>query len=85
MRVDGPIVSNDADLMRLAAIDGLGIAYLFEEHARAELVDGRLVRLLKSWCPAEPGFYLYFPGRRQLAPAVAALIEALRWRQPSPA
>lgn len=85
VRVDGPLVSNDADLMRLAALDGLGVAYLFEEHVRAELADGRLVRLLENWCPAEPGFYLYYPGRRQLAPALGALIDVLRWPQASPA
>jgi len=83
VRVEGPLVFNDADLIRLAALDGLGIAYLFEEHVRAELADGRLVRVLETWCPPEPGFYLYYPARGQLPPALAALVDALRWRQPS--
>jgi DNA-binding transcriptional LysR family regulator len=64
VRVDGPLVFNDADLIQLAALDGLGIAYLFEEHVRVELADGRLVRVLENWCPPEPGFYVYYPGRR---------------------
>jgi DNA-binding transcriptional LysR family regulator len=40
--------------------------------------SGALVRLLADWCPPFPGFYLYYPGRRQLSPALAAFIEALR-------
>jgi len=78
VRVDGPLVFNDADMIRSAAIDGLGIAYLYEPHVAAEVADGRLVRLLDSWCPKGSGFYLYYSGRRQLPPALAVLIETLR-------
>lgn len=78
VRVDGSLVFNDADMIRLAALDGLGIAYLFEDHVRAELADGRLVRLLEDWCPTESGFHLYYPSRRQVPPALAALLGVLR-------
>lgn len=44
----------------------------------ADVADGRLVRLLDSWCPKASGFYLYYSGRRQLPPALAMLIDALR-------
>jgi DNA-binding transcriptional LysR family regulator len=31
-----------------------------------------------DWCPPFPGFFLYYPGRRQLPPALRALIDFLR-------
>jgi DNA-binding transcriptional LysR family regulator len=36
------------------------------------------VRVLADWCPPFPGFYLYYPGRRQVSPALAAFIDAVR-------
>jgi DNA-binding transcriptional LysR family regulator len=36
------------------------------------------VRVLEDWCPPFPGFFLYYPGRRALSPALAAFIDAIR-------
>jgi DNA-binding transcriptional LysR family regulator len=80
VRVDGPLVFNDTDLMRQAAIAGLGIAYLYEDDAAVDIQAGRLTRILKDWCPQLPGYFLYHPSRRQTPPALAALIAALRFR-----
>jgi len=46
----------------------------------ALIADGRLVRVLADWCPPFPGYHLYYPSRRQLAPAFALLMESLRYR-----
>jgi DNA-binding transcriptional LysR family regulator len=80
VRVDGPLVFNDTDLMRQAAIAGLGIAYLYEDDAAVDIQAGRLTRILKDWCPQLPGYFLYHPSRRPTPPALAALIAALRFR-----
>jgi DNA-binding transcriptional LysR family regulator len=80
VRVDGPLVFNDVDLMREAAIAGLGIAYIYEDDAADDIRAGRLVRILEGWCPLLPGYFLYHPSRRQTPPALAALIAALRFR-----
>jgi len=80
VRVDGPLVFNDSDLMRQAAIAGLGIAYLYEDDAEDDIRAGRLMRVLEDWCPLLPGYFLYHPSRRQTPPALAALIAALRIR-----
>jgi DNA-binding transcriptional LysR family regulator len=80
VRVDGPLVFNDSDLMRQAAVTGLGIAYLYEDDALDDIRAGRLVRILVDWCPRLPGYFLYHPSRRQTPPALAALIAALRRR-----
>jgi len=82
VRVDGPLVFNDSDLMRQAAIAGLGIAYVYEDDARDDIAAGRLVRILEDWCPRLPGYFLYHPSRRQTPPALTALIAALRLQRP---
>ncbi|WP_455924601.1 LysR family transcriptional regulator [Pseudomonas putida] len=80
VKVDGPLVCNDNELMVQAAVDGLGIACAVEDLAAEHLASGRLVRLLQAYCPSFPGFYLYYPGHRQTPPALAALVDALRYR-----
>lgn len=38
----------------------------------------RLVQVLQDWCPAFPGYFLFYPSRRNQPAALAALIGALR-------
>ena len=70
VRVGGPLVFNDCDLMRQAAIAGLGIAYVYEDDAEDDIRAGRLTRILEDWCPLLPGYFLYHPSRRQTPPAL---------------
>ena len=78
LEVSGPLVSDDTALMLRAALDGVGLAFVFEELAAEHLAGGRLVRLLEDWCPARPRFFLYYPGRRHVSPALRAFIDAVR-------
>ncbi|HEY9344523.1 MAG TPA: LysR family transcriptional regulator [Inquilinus sp.] len=78
LAVDGPLVVNDAALMLQAALGGVGIAYLLDRQAQADIEAGRLRRVLRDWSPRFPGFYLYHPGRRQMPPALRAFIDVLR-------
>lgn len=80
VRVDGPLVFNDGDLILAAALAGQGLAYLFEDQITTPVAEGRLIRVLAKWCPPSPGYYLYHPNRRQTPPALAALIKALQTR-----
>jgi len=82
VRVDGPIVFNDVDLMRQAAIAGVGVAYIYEDDAMGDIEAGRLVRTLDEFCPLLPGYFFYHPSRRQTPPALTALIAALHLRRP---
>jgi DNA-binding transcriptional LysR family regulator len=77
LRVTGPLVLNDGDLILAAALAGQGIANLYEDLVAEHVAAGRLVRVLAEWCPPRPGFYLYYPSRRR-TPALAALVAALR-------
>lgn len=79
--VSGPLTVNEPELAVDAALDGLGLAYVLEERAAAHIAAGRLVRLLDDWTPPFPGFFLYYPSRRQLQPTLAALIDVLRHRE----
>jgi DNA-binding transcriptional LysR family regulator len=80
VRVEGQLVVNDIALARQAALGGLGLAYLPEDHVAADIEQGALVRVLEDWCPPFPGYHLYYPSRRQQSPAFALLVEALRYR-----
>ncbi len=44
------------------------------------LADGRLVRVLDDWCGPFAGYHLYYPSRPQPTPALALLVDALRYR-----
>uniref|UniRef100_UPI00207CD9D7 LysR substrate-binding domain-containing protein n=1 Tax=Escherichia coli TaxID=562 RepID=UPI00207CD9D7 len=60
------------------ALDGLGLAYVFEAQVEKLLASGKLVRVLDDWCPAYPGFFLYYPSRRQLPAALRAFVDFAR-------
>ncbi len=54
------------------------LAFASEEHVALHLESGALVRVLEDWCPPFPGFFLYYPSRRQQPAALSALIQVLR-------
>jgi DNA-binding transcriptional LysR family regulator len=80
VRVEGQLVFNNVALRMNAVLAGCGLAYLPEDQVRTHLADGRLIRVLEDWCPPFSGYHLYYPSRRQLTPAFALLVEALRYR-----
>lgn len=79
--VEPQITTNDLRLMLRTALAGGGITFAPEETFRPYVEDGRLVSLLEDFLPPFPGFSLYFPQRRNMAPKMRALIEHIRqWR-----
>jgi DNA-binding transcriptional LysR family regulator len=76
--VEGPLDTDDLELVVRAALDGVGLASSFEAHVAPHLAGGALVRVLEDWSAPFPGFYLYYPSRRQQPRALAALVAALR-------
>jgi DNA-binding transcriptional LysR family regulator len=80
VRVEGQIILNSIFQVLDAALDGFGLAYVPEDLAQPHLKNGRLIRVLDEWCPAWPGYHLYYPSRRQPSPAFALLVDALRYR-----
>ncbi|WP_112941299.1 LysR family transcriptional regulator [Rhizobium sp.] len=78
IEVRGPLTLGDQDIMRDAVLQGDGLGYLFEDQVRDEIEAGKLVRVLEDWCPYYPGFFLYYPSRRQLPTALRAFIDFVK-------
>lgn len=76
--VNDAITSTDMALMIRLAISGAGITFGLEESFRLPVARGELVPLLEDFCPRFPGFYLYYPNRRNMAPKLRALIDHLK-------
>ena len=76
--VNGPLIVDDLELVIRAAIDGVGLAFMGDDRAAPHLASGALLRVLEDWCEPYPGFFLYYPSRRQQPAALAALIDTLR-------
>lgn len=76
--VNGPLIVDDVELLVRAAFDGIGLAFMSEDQAAPDLKSGALVRVLEDWCQPFPGFFLYYPSRRQQPPALSTLIDTLR-------
>jgi DNA-binding transcriptional LysR family regulator len=81
VRVSGQIICNGSSAIVAAALCSLAIAYVPEDMVRAHIAEKRLVRVLGDWCPPFSGYHLYYPSKRQAAPAFVLLIEALRFRR----
>ncbi|MHC1652795.1 LysR family transcriptional regulator [Stenotrophomonas maltophilia] len=76
--VEGPVVTNHADIGIAAALAGLGIAYHFEQDGVRELLArGLLVQVLEDWTVSRPGLFLYYPNRRHRPALLAAFIDCL--------
>jgi DNA-binding transcriptional LysR family regulator len=74
----GPATFDDPDLVVQAVLNGVGIGTTVEQPISEMIAKGRLVQVLKDWCPTFPGYFLYYPSRRNQPAALAALINTLR-------
>lgn len=78
VRVEGQLTFNTSEHVVDAALVGLGIAFLPEEEFGTHLQEGKLIRVLEEWCRPFPGYYLYYPSRKQPSPAFSLVVDALR-------
>ena len=76
--VNGPLIVDDVELVIGAAVDGIGLAFVGEDKVEGHLSKSTLIRVLDDWCQPFPGFFLYYPSRRQQPAALAALIDTFR-------
>jgi DNA-binding transcriptional LysR family regulator len=74
----GPASFDDPDLVIQAVLNGVGIGTAMEDSLADLIKEGRLVQVLKDWCPSFPGYFLYYPSRRNQPAALSALISTLR-------
>ena len=81
--VPGPLTSGATDLSLSSALAGLGIAYVLEPLALPLIAEGRLQRVLPGWSSTGAPLAFYTPSRRQMPPALSALIAILREIRPT--
>jgi len=71
----GPASFDDPDLVIQAVLSGVGIGTAMEETLRGMISAGRLIQVLRDWCPTFQGYFLYYPSRRNQPDALSALID----------
>lgn len=76
--VSGSLILDDEDLVMQAAVDGAGLAIMDHSRVARHLAERTLVRVMEDWTPPFPGFFLYYPHRKQQPGALAAVIETFR-------
>ncbi|MBB4637860.1 LysR family transcriptional regulator [Longimicrobium terrae] len=75
-------VANDFPLMMRLVTAGLGLTIGMGDGVQPYLERGEVTAVLEKYCPPFPGYYLYYPQRRQSSPALRAFIDyLLRIRQ----
>lgn len=81
VRVEGQLTFNQLSERIDAAESGFGLAFIPEDMIKQQVARGTLVKVLLEWSPVFPGYYLYYPSRKQHPPAFALLIDALRYSE----
>lgn len=83
--VQGQLTVGNAHLMIDAALAGIGIAWVMEEHVTGHLNAGRLIQVLSEWSPVFDGLCLYYPANRHPPAALRLFAQAVRdWRAAGP-
>src|SRR6201993_4913704 len=79
VHVEGRLGVNSVAVARQAAIEGLALVQTPPMFIAGDLAARRLVTVLDEWAPTPAtGFFLYYPSRRQMRPALTALVDFLR-------
>lgn len=81
VRVEGQLTLNLLSERMDAVLSGFGLACVPEDMVQEQVASGELVQVLQEWCPSFPGYYLYYPSRKQHPPAFALMIDALRYSE----
>jgi DNA-binding transcriptional LysR family regulator len=77
--ITGRLVFNGSDLIVAAALTGYGLIWVPADIVAEHVAAGRLTKVLEDWAITYPGYHLYYASRRA-SPAVALVVEALRYR-----
>jgi DNA-binding transcriptional LysR family regulator len=73
--VHGSLILDEDHLIGNAAVEGAGLAFLFEDYVHEALAAGKLVRVPEDWCPPFEDFSVYYPSRRQMRRALRAFVD----------
>ena len=73
--LSGSLTISDSLFSIEAALDGIALAYTFEPLVISHIRAKKLKRVLTSFSPTFPGFYLYYPSRRQQPSKLKAFVD----------
>ncbi|WP_457425440.1 LysR substrate-binding domain-containing protein [Roseateles sp. P5_E7] len=73
--IGGNLTVRDSLFNLEAALDGIALAYVFESLALPHIKAKTLRRVLTDFSPTFPGFYLYYPSRRQQPAKLKAFVD----------
>jgi DNA-binding transcriptional LysR family regulator len=72
--VRGRVITNDFSLMMRLVTAGLGVTIGMSDGVQPYIDRGEVIAVLEEYSPPFPGYYLYYPQRRQASSALRALI-----------
>lgn len=78
LSVECSLVVDDTGILRDAVLAGMGVACLPDLLVAPLVAAGRLVEILQPFCPAQPGFFLYYPLNGHPSAALKAFIDFVR-------
>lgn len=78
LSVEASLAVNDTGILREAVLTGMGIACLPDLLVAPLVASGGLLQVLKTFCPAQPGFFLYYPLNGHPSAALKAFIGFVR-------
>ena len=79
--IEGRFIVNDDRMAIQAVVEGAGLLQMARNAVERELAAKRLVTVLDDYQPPPlAGFFLYYPSRRQMRPALKVLVDFLRKR-----
>ncbi|MEA2732398.1 MAG: hypothetical protein QOF70_6873 [Acetobacteraceae bacterium] len=76
----GPLLATTIELELGAALNGLGLIYMFEEDVAAALDSGALEPVLPEWWQEFSGPFLYYPSRNLMPAPLRAFVNFLKMR-----
>jgi DNA-binding transcriptional LysR family regulator len=83
--VNGRLIVSEMRCALSAAVQGGGLAYVFENFAARELASATVEQVLEPFCPPAEAFYLYYANRAQMPGKLRAFIDfvqASNWNVP---
>ncbi|WP_153136133.1 LysR family transcriptional regulator [Paraburkholderia agricolaris] len=78
VQVQGRFLASTSNPVRQAAVDGLGIALLFDLYAKRDLAAGRLVPVLDRYRSDPSNFCAVFPNHRHIRRVATIFVDAVQ-------
>ena len=75
VKVSGTLRATNGDMVKLAALGGVGLIYQPRFLVSEELRDGRLVEVLDEYRQTELGIYAVYPSRTHLSAKVRSFVD----------